>query len=99
MHLGRRRSERLLLDVGDQRRTCLLFKFPLLILSHPVAVITRTFAIVTDAIVLIVTWMKTADTWRLSRDIRNFHPSLSTLLLRDGLWCLSSIHVLADVCL
>lgn len=49
-------------------------------------------AVLADAIVLVVTWLKTADTWRRSRDDHNMRPTLTMLLLRDGVCCYACSH-------
>ena len=56
-------------------------------------VIGRAVSLALDIIVLAFTWAKTADTWRISRQIHNLRPTLTTLILRDGmslLWSHSS---------
>ena len=47
--------------------------------------IARISAIAGDALVVALTWIKTADAWRESRKIKGFKPTLSMLLLRDGM--------------
>lgn len=46
--------------------------------------VVRASVMLTDTMVLIATWVKTADMWRASRQIKHFKPKLTTLLLRDG---------------
>lgn len=42
-------------------------------------------SLISAVIVLAVTWIKTVDTWKMSRGIRHFRPTLTTLLLRGGM--------------
>jgi len=46
--------------------------------------ITRSIAVVADLLVFIITWMKTAGIWKASRNMKQFRPKLTMLLLRDG---------------
>jgi len=65
--------------------------------------VTRVSAIVADLLVLVITWWKTADVWKASKQMKQFKPKLSMLLLRDGtiyfvaLFLLNFVTLLLDV--
>lgn len=49
-----------------------------------VPIVVRTSDMIGDAIVLAATWYKTADTWKTSRQLKHFKPTITYLILRDG---------------
>jgi len=56
--------------------------------------IARTVAMVGDFLVLAITWMKTIEVWKTSRELTQFKPKLSTLLLRDGTMYFAALTIL-----
>ncbi|TCD60970.1 hypothetical protein EIP91_009235 [Steccherinum ochraceum] len=51
---------------------------------YAVGYVARSAAIANDLLVLALTWVKTAGVWRESLKMKEFRPTLTTLLLRDG---------------
>ena len=53
-------------------------------------IVSRSVAIALDALVLIATWVKSYDTWKVSRKHRHFTPKLKIMLIRDGEFYMST---------
>ena len=58
-----------------------------------VALITRGVAIAADLVVLVLTWMKTYDVWKEHRKTTSFTPSLTILLVRNGMFMITRFHI------
>jgi len=57
-------------------------------------IIVRSMSIAAEFLVLVVTWMKTVDIWKASRQMKQFRPKLSMLLLRDGTTYFATLFIL-----